>query len=318
MDPIEDDDPNQEQTDPDNSEEEEEEETDDEQSNNHEAVRMYMFGHSLVDIEIENSPRKDEGKIGYWIYLLSQQNNQSFTYTGQWGFLGGHAGSLPPISAWGSEIIPSVWDSDLAPFSDANFNSILITPGNFMQWRPANTPDPNDNNHSLLTKTEILMDWTNTQEEDGMKFYIYENWPDMAPFLTNEQFPATAQQFSNYNNHTMGEFHDWWLEYYDFIRSSRPDAHVKLIPVGSIISKIFENHLDTTIPSSELYVDDAPHGTATIYFLAGLTSYMGIYNTKAPSNFNVPDTIHSEVRDNYNDIVDFIWNELNQFYNSQD
>ena len=148
-----------------------------------------------------------------------------------------------------------------------------------------------------------------------MSIYIYENWPDMSAFLNNG-VPASPVEFTNYNDYTLGEFHDWWLAYHEIVKQERPDLNVKMIPVGPIISKLLTESELSDISFSELYEDDAPHGKPTIYFLAGLITYMAMYGVEAPENFQVPNTVHSISRDNFNTTVSFIWDELNNFNDS--
>jgi hypothetical protein len=50
------------------------------------------------------------------------------------------------------------------------------------------------------------------------------------------------------------------------------------------------------IPVEALYSDDAPHGTATQYFLAALVTYTALYGAPAPSAFAPPADLHPLVR----------------------
>ncbi|MCI5080545.1 MAG: T9SS type A sorting domain-containing protein [Saprospiraceae bacterium] len=274
------------------------------------AARMYMFGHSLVNYE-SASINGDEGKIAHWLYLLASADNHTFAATGQYGFLPSHT-NLPPSPNWGFQLVPPVWDADNnETFADADFNSILLTPGNFMQWQPAYFDYPTDPGLSPLSATQIIFDWVDTQEE-GVRFYLYENWPDMAPFLNNG-FPANATEMDAYHDYTQADFNDWWLEYQDSLLSSRPNLEVRMIPVGPILSKLQTDFFTMPIPVTDLYEDDAPHGTTNTYFLASLITYMSVFETPAPLNFDFPNSIHSNIQNQFPALVDFIWNELQNF-----
>ncbi len=273
------------------------------------SLKMYMFGHSLVNYESPNIDT-DEGKLAHWIYLLAAHDQQYFASTGQWGFLPSHA-MLPPTAAWGYSQVPPAWDSYNEAFDEADFNSILLTPGNFVQWQPSNEPYPSDPQFSPLTATETIFDWV-ADQEDEMKFYVYENWPDLAPYLNNG-FPASNDELDAYHQYTATDFHDWWIEYQDWLRESRPEYKVRFIPAGSIISGILTDVIPGGIPAEALYEDDAPHGTANSYFLGGLVCYMAMYQRPASLEFDLPQSIHPLIRDNFSSIVDFIWSELNQF-----
>ena len=273
--------------------------------------RMFIFGHSLLDHRPPLIPTpSNETTVPHWMFLLSQEAGKSYAAGGQYGFLPQHA-RTPPISQWGYDIVPGVWESDTEPFSDADISTVVMTAGNFMQWQAPDLEYPSDPGVTPISATIDIVDWVAAQQSD-VRYYIYENWPDMAPYI-NGDFPPTASGFADYNNYTRGEFNDWWIQYHDAVLAARPDLEVRMIPVGPIISKLLPELLSNQIPLTELYEDNAPHGRPTIYFLAALTTYMAVYEEKAPANFVLPNLIHQAVRNNYSDIIDFIWNELKAF-----
>ncbi|MFK7936086.1 MAG: T9SS type A sorting domain-containing protein, partial [Saprospiraceae bacterium] len=274
-------------------------------------MKMFIFGHSLLDHRPPINPTpSNETTVPHWLFLLAQEAGYDYAAGGQYGFLPQHA-NVPPIAQWGYDLVPGVWESDTEPFSAADITTVLLTAGNFVQYQPPTEEYFSDPGITPINATETVFDWVD-QQESGVRFYIYENWPDMAAFLNNG-FPASTAEFANYNNFTLGEFHDWWIEYHDALLQSRANLEVKMIPVGPILSKIHTDLLAGQIPVSELYEDDAPHGRATTYFLASLITYMAVYEKQAPTNFTVPNIVHQTVRDNYANLVTFIWNELNAF-----
>ncbi len=274
-------------------------------------MKMFIFGHSLIDHRPPINPTpSDETTVPHWLYLLSQEANKNYAGGGQYGFLPQHA-NVPPISQWGYDIVPGVWESDTEAFADADINTIMITAGNFIQWQAPDEEYYSDPGITPISATETIIDWLG-QQEDSLRIYIYENWPDMAGFLNNG-FPPSETEFDSYNAETNGAFHDWWISYHDALLLSRPDENIKMIPVGPIMSKLHTDLLPLAIPTTELYEDDAPHGRATTYFLAGLITYMAVNEQKAPSSYNVPTIVHSAIQNNYVDIVDFIWAELLDF-----
>lgn len=277
------------------------------------SLRTFIFGHSLI---VHDPPAiatpSNETSIPHWMAELSTVANFEYAVGGQYGFLPQHA-NLPPISQWGFDSAAGAWESDTETFSEASFNSILLTAGNFVQYQSATTPydGDNPNNTSPVSATVAIFDWVETQESD-VSYYIYENWPDMAGFLNNG-VPASVTEFENYNDYTLSEFHNWWLAYHETVLQQRPDLNVKMIPVGPIISMLLTETDLANIPFSELYEDDAPHGRPTIYFLAGLITYMAMYGVEAPADYEVPNTVHELVHTNYEITVDFIWQELESF-----
>lgn len=273
--------------------------------------RLFVFGHSLIDHRPPAiATPSDETTVPHWLQLLSAEANKTFAAGGQYGFLPQHA-NLPPFAQWGYDIVPGVWDSDVEPFADADISHALITAGNFIQWQG---PEENYYNESFspIDATVTILDWLDNQE-DGMSIYIYENWPDMAGYIAGELFPPTAAEYNAYSNYTLNEFHDWWINYHDALLSQRPEINTRMIPVGPIIANLFMQTAVGQVPITELYEDNAPHGRASLYFLASLVTYMSVYAEPAPSTFTVPSIVHPEIQNNYQSIVDFIWNDLQAF-----
>ena len=270
----------------------------------------FIFGHSLIHHEFQVNPTpSQETSVPHWMHFLAEAGDKEYVVNGQYGFLPQHD-NLPPISQWGFDFVPSAWDSDTQNFSDADFTTIMITPGNFIQWQGPEELYYNDV-VSPLSATQTIFEWCNEQEDD-LRFYIYENWPDMGSYLANG-FPPTEAEWNSYNDYLNGDFHNWFLEYNELVSSSFPFSCIRMIPVGPIISKLLFTAPYDQIPADQLYEDDAPHGRASTYFLASLISYMAMYQEKAPENYIVDDSIHPIIRDNYKDIVSFIWEELNAF-----
>lgn len=274
--------------------------------------KMFIFGHSLIDHRPPAIPTpSNETTVPHWLYLIAQEAGYNYKVAGQYGFLPQHA-NLPPFAQWGYDIVPPAWDSDNMDFSEANFTTSLITAGNFMQWQGPNMEYPGDPGVTPISATVDIIDWLD-QQEDSIKIYIYENWPDMAPYLPNN-FPPSSADLANYNNYTLGTFHDWWIEYHDSLLNSRPGINVRMIPVGPIIAKLLSTtNLLNLIPNTDLYEDDAPHGRPTIYFLASVITYMAIFEEPAPTDYVIPAIIHEQVQNNYQEIVNFMWAELINF-----
>lgn len=271
-------------------------------------LRQFIFGHSLIDHRPPAIPTpSNETTVPHWLFLLSEEANHEYAATGQYGFLQQHM-NLPPFAQWGYDMVPAVWDSDNEPFEAVDFNNLLITAGNFMQWQGPSLPYFNDpNGTSPISATRTITDWLNTQEPD-IRIYIYENWPDMAPYKAS--FPPTQAELLNYHDYTLESFHDWWIEYHDSLLVQRPEHEIKMIPVGPVLAQLMLETEVGNILVTELYEDDAPHGRATLYFLASLITYMAIYEEKAPSSFVVPTIIDPILSENYQDVVDFIWERL--------
>lgn len=270
------------------------------------SIKTYMYGHSLLDHRPPLYPTpSDETTVAHWLYLLAQHDNNYFAATGQYGFLRQHAYNVTN-SNWWYDSVPGPWDYSMTPFSNADFDNILIAPGNFIQdqaphanyW--TDTVSPLDVSHQIIN-------WVQAQEP-GARIYIYESWPDMGTIAPT--FPPNATQFATYNNFTLSSFHQWFEEYHDSLELQHTSNCVKMIPAGPAIAKVLTMAPYNTIPIDSIYEDNAPHGRPTLYFLAGLVTYMTIYEKKAPANFPVPNLVHSTIANNYNQLVDSIWADL--------
>lgn len=275
-------------------------------------MRMFVFGHSLINHEFTNDPPpSNELSVPHWQYLLAQEAGYDYAATGQYGFLLQHI-NLPPIAQWGFDIVPAPWDSDAEPFADADFTTVMLTPANFVQYKPAIEPYDGENPdaHSPVSATTTIVEWVGEQEP-GAQVYIYENWPDMAGFIAS--FPPTPGELAGYHEHTLADFHDWWLDYQDAVLVAAPDANVRMIPVGPILATLLTDSPLSAIPIEDLYEDDAPHGRPTLYFLAGLITTTATYGVPAPEGFAVPELVHPLVAEHYDEVVARVWDELDAF-----
>lgn len=277
-------------------------------------LRTYIFGHSLINHELQVNPTpSQETSVPHWFQALAQEENEGYAVSGQYGFIGGHARNLPPIAQWGFDSVPAAWNDNYEPFSAADFDNILITPANFIQWQPP-TADYYNDSISPIEATNMVFNWAD-QQEDSLIFYVYENWPDMGPYLSNG-FPPTQSEWNAYNQYLNGDFHDWFLEYHDSLMLAHPNSCVRMIPTGPIISGLLSQSPFNQIAIDTLYEDDAPHGRPTIYFLAALCTYMAMYERPAPVTYQVPPIIDPIVANNYTAAIVYIWNELQAFTDS--
>jgi len=280
-------------------------------------VQLYTFAHSLIDHRppLIATP-DDETTILYWMYDIAQNASKTFATTGQFGQLPNHVDNLPPNSDLGYNVVPNSWDESQNSFANSNLNTVMLTVANFIQYEPPSNPDPTDQMaRSIIENTETLFDWTNT-EIPNMRYYIYGNWPEMD--LQNAYPPTLPLQseiddFHDITIGTTGNFAKWWEDYQDLIVASRPELDTRLIPVGMIMSKILRDVIPNQIPFDELYEDSAPHGRANLYFLAGMVTYMAMYEENIPVNYMPSTLISPAIRNNIETIRNFVWEELNNF-----
>jgi hypothetical protein len=80
--------------------------------------------------------------------------------------------------------------------------------------------------------------------------------------------------------------------------------------MASVLSKLLTETELKDLQPTDLYSDNAPHGTNNTYFLAALITYTALYGEQAPDAFSPPDGLHPLIRENYPAIAAKICAEL--------
>ncbi|WP_170925206.1 calcium-binding protein [Roseovarius gaetbuli] len=259
------------------------------------SVKSYIFGNSLIN-HLSDSPGT---AVPYWLGQLARADGKTFATSGQWGFLRDFA-DLPPKPNWS---FPGVTSAG-TPRAGAGFDTVMISPANFIQYQAPDAAFEGDNPdaQSPLSATLKVLDWTQ-EAWPGARVMIYEGWPDMGGFARN--FPPSKRGLRRWHAHATGDYRDWYDSYVMALRAARRDVDVTLVPVSSILSGL-QTGLLSDVPVGALFTDNAPHGTDTLYFLAALVTYGAFYEAPAPKGFDLPDTLHPLVRERYPQIVDDI------------
>ena len=273
--------------------------------------KTYIFGHSLIDHRPPAIPTpSDETTVPHWLYLMAKDAGFSFAAGGQYGFLPSHR-RLPPQSQWGYDMVPGAWDQDNETFAEADIDKVLITALNYIQWQGPDQPYPGEGPVTPISATVDIVDWLKMQQPD-VKIYIYENWPDMAPYLANG-FPPSQNEWNEYHDYLFSDFNDWWIAYHNAVHEARPKDEIKMIPVGQCVADALNLDALKSIPYDEWYEDDAPHGRASVYFLASMATYMAFFEEKTPENYVIPNIVHPQIRTSYLAIRDRMWDILKTF-----
>tara|TARA_A100001015_G_scaffold321302_1_gene451331 strand:- start:603 stop:2003 length:1401 start_codon:yes stop_codon:yes gene_type:complete len=274
-------------------------------------IRMFIFGHSLINHEYTPDPT-EEKKVPHWLYLLAQASGLQYAADGQYGFMRSHADFSNIGAQWSFQLTPGVSTNENTDFSNVNYNLILSTPLNFVQYQAPDQPYYDSLTVSPLSATLSVFDQSRLAHPN-IPFYIYENWPDMGGY---GNFPGGIDIARYHNDTISGGHHIWFTQYHNSLLAARPGSNIKMIPVGPVISRLLRDTSLSGIPLTDLYEDNAPHGQPTLYFLASLVTYMAIYQTPAPASFNPPSTVHPLVRNNYSMVVNTIWGHLQNFNDS--
>lgn len=271
-------------------------------------IKVFIFGNSLVVHEHTPQP-SEEKKVPHWIELLTRERSLNFSVDGEYGFLRQFADFSDIQAQWGFTEVSSIWTEETAPFSSLDYNSIILTPANFIQYQEPNMDYYDEPGVTPLSASLNVYDQSVSAHPQA-HFYIYEGWADMGSY---GEFPNSVD-FSRYNQDaTSGFYANWFLNYHDALLAARPESSIKMIPVSRVLSHLFQESALNSLTVAELYEDNAPHGEATIYFLASLVTYMSLYKQTAPESFNVPTTVHTAVRENYEEVINFIWEDLQNF-----
>ncbi|WP_297771949.1 calcium-binding protein [uncultured Roseovarius sp.] len=252
------------------------------------ALRAYVFGNSLVH-HLSDDPATN---VPWWMARLAQADGRDMALSGQWGFLRDFAGQ---------GIVPN-WSFDGVRALRGAADTVVITPANFIQYQPPDAAfeGENPNDASPLSATLDVVDQA-TQKWPDARVMIYEGWPDMAGF--GRRFPPSNRNLRRWHGYALSDYHDWFRSFVSDLQEARPDVDISLLPVSSVLSGLQTGILDE-LPVEALYTDNAPHGTANLYFLAALASYTALYQNPAPTDFDLPENLHPMVRDNYPRLVE--------------
>ncbi|MEQ9692711.1 calcium-binding protein [Shimia sp. SDUM112013] len=264
-------------------------------------LKLYVFGNSLIHHQSET----EQTAVPYWLARFSEAAGHGFSVDGEWGFLRDFASSARPKAQWRFDGADPAWTRNIRNFADVGYDVVMVNPANFIQYQGADEPFDGDNPDR---QTPVSAAAGIAEKANIDRFVIYEGWADMSAFLRS--FPPSARQLRRYHRFNMGDYHDWYVEYRDLVQAALPERDVSLIPVASILSKLFTEGPLEDLPAETLYVDDAPHGTPTLYFLAAAITYIGLFQEPLPSEMSLPDSLHPDVRERYFDIRSFIQAEM--------
>ncbi|CUJ12929.1 calcium-binding protein [Cognatishimia activa] len=263
--------------------------------------KVYVFGNSLIN-HVSDS---EKTTVPYWLGVLAKNNGQPFALDGQFGFLRNFHKELPPTANWGFSSVESAWTRSYRNFEDVGYDTFLLNSANFIQYQSADRPYDGDNpdGSSPLSATVALL----AQIGQGKRVILYEGWAEMAPYLRS--FPPNKRRLRRYHDYNIAEFHDWHVDFVAQVQAALPEQDVVLLPVARILSRAFQETGMEDIPVTDLYSDDAPHGTASLYFLASIPTYFALFG-EMPNADQVPTDVHPLIGPNFDDFVRIIREEM--------
>lgn len=254
------------------------------------AATAYFFGNSLV----EHPTETPETSAVYWLNYIAKATGKDLRADGTWVFLQDIKGKLPPQAEWSVPGVRSAWRGDLAPY-----DAVVLTPTNFIQYLRPDQPfdEGNPNGLTALGAAQLAFDHAGPDA----RLFIYEGWADMGVVIG--KYPPSARQLRKYHRENAGDYHDWYEAYIEGLAQLYPANPPRLIPVASTLAQIFDMPELKGLEGTDLYLDDAPHGTPTTYFLAAMVTYAALYEVAPPAALVLPSGIHPLVRANYGAIA---------------
>ncbi|GAA6207058.1 hypothetical protein NBRC116601_03510 [Cognatishimia sp. WU-CL00825] len=266
-----------------------------------ETRKIYVFGNSLI----HHASDTEATAVPHWLAYFAKEGGRDFELDGQFGFLQNFANDLPPDPQWGFKSVKSAWTRKYRTFDQVGYDTIMFNPANFVQYQPADHPYDGDNADRLspVTAAEKLMQTV----ADGKRFVIYEGWSDLA--LITSRFPPRARHLRTYHAYNKDEYHDWYVDFAEKLAKRSGATDVVLLPVAKILARAFSETEMRNMKATDLYLDDAPHGTPTLYFLAGAISYAGLFG-ELPQVGNPPPDVHPIAIKYFADFVALIQQEL--------
>ncbi|TJZ91987.1 T9SS C-terminal target domain-containing protein [Paracoccus gahaiensis] len=268
-------------------------------------ARIFFFGNSLV----HHLTDSDETTVPHWMALMARQDGRTFGADGRWGFPRNFAEELPPQVNWQFAEVETVWNPYRQPFGAAGFDTIIFNPENYIQYDRADQPYNGDNpdRATPLGATMEVVDWV-MENAEAPQFLIYEGWADLHPFA--REFPPTDREMTQYYTHAQGTYARWYDDYVARLAALRPEAGVRMIPVGRVMAEVLTEDPLSQIPAEVLYSDLSPHGTETVYLLAAMITYAEIYGAPPPSGMDLPDTIDATFAAAYDQTAARVWQIL--------
>jgi hypothetical protein len=262
--------------------------------------KVYVFGNSLV----HHLSSSDETTVPHWLNRIARADGNRLSLDGSWGFMRNFVNDLPPNPNWSFREVRSALNG--RSFRSAGLDAVVITPANFVQYQAPDRPYEGDNpdGASPLDLAARLIDWTLGQSP-GSRILVYEGWADMDSQI--RRFPPNARALRGYHEGNLGAYHDWFVSYVRGLQAQFPGRDIAMIPVSSVLARLYTQTDLAPLEALELYEDGAPHGTANTYFLAALVTYAVLYDKAPPAAMDLPDSIHPTIRANYAQIADFIW-----------
>lgn len=251
-------------------------------------ARVFFFGHSLVD------NAADHTQVGSALCEIAAASGQDCCADGMYPptfhptALGAY--DFPPD---GEERRhrhePSCWQGS---FAASGYDIAVITEANFY-WR-ARPPEDGFAADGLRLAEQIR-----TVHPQAL-VYLYEHWPELE-----------GVDFEEWVRQAHVEYLQWFAGIQDAIHRMNGSVRVRLVPAGYIFARLLQSGAPLAdLTFRDLFVDLAPHGTPTTYYIAGLIHYLALYGRRPPASYRPPEYVLPLVRQRFPEVVAAAWRDL--------
>ncbi|MBV2359540.1 calcium-binding protein [Thalassococcus sp. CAU 1522] len=276
------------------------------QAEGRDASRVYVFGNSLQ----HHLSDADHTNIVHWMNEMARADGRTLALDGQWGFLRNFADGLPPTDNWSFPGIAGAWSPGDGAFGEAGYDAVILTPSNFVQYQPPDAPYDGENptGESPLGATLRLVDWLSAEAPDA-RLFLYEGWAVMDGIVPD--FPPDGAAFARYVDYNGGAHAAWFDRYQALLAEARPDTQPQLIPTARILAALLgKGGPLADVPATALFTDADPHGTPSLYFLAGMITFAAVYDAAPPVAYQPPATLLPEIVANYPALAQTVWSMM--------
>lgn len=268
------------------------------------SATVYHYLNSLTDYSGGQGPGfGPDTKVPNWVARFASKARKTYKVDGEFGFIDGW--TLPPRSTVGYKDARSANIGESWRTADsANVTHLYFTPDNFGQASSSGPKEGVFNGDSYVNRLLNFIDEWGAKTDDKISYRIYEGWADMGNYA--DPFPGNTKDLKRWMEYTLGDYHDWYLTLLSELKSERPELDIKLVPVSKAIVGAMDQTILRELSSEDLFVDNAPHGNATFYFLAGVVTYMDLYQEPIPSGYKIPSSVNQLVRDNFSEVESYL------------
>lgn len=272
------------------------------------AQRVYHYLNSLTDYSGGGGPGFGaDTRVPNWVARFASEAGNSYAVDAEFGFVDNW--SLPPVSSLGYEDAASARvGSNWSMVNAASLTHVFFTPDNFTQFSVTSPVQGVFGGASYVNRILGLIDTWESNTNGNIAYRIYEGWADLGVFA--DPFPGTANDLSQWRAYALGAYHQWYLTLVSSLQALRPDLDIELVPINLALVGATRETALSALTTSQLFVDNAPHGNSTFYFLAGVATYISLYDQRIPSSYVIPSFISPTVRNNFLEIQEYIWSVI--------